>query len=80
LTAGNYDELWSIFDRCLTSCPSLELWELYLSYVLKAKASERKAILEAYEFALKHIGKCMGSYPVHLGYIAYVKARTLIST
>ena len=73
LGAGNYTELWNIFDRCLTSCPTVGLWKVYLGYVVKAKEGERKDILEAYEFTLRHVGKSLESGSIWLSYIDYVK-------
>jgi len=74
LDAGNTEELWKILDRCLTQCPSLELYQLYLGYTVEAKKEDRKSVLEAYEFALKAVGRQLGSGQLWLNYIAFVKA------
>jgi hypothetical protein len=35
ITAGNTQQVKTIFSRCLLSCPSVDLWQTYLTFIQK---------------------------------------------
>ncbi len=35
MAAGNTAQVKTIFSRCLLSCPSVDLWQTYLTFIQK---------------------------------------------
>jgi tetratricopeptide (TPR) repeat protein len=82
LLNGEYEELESLFTRCLKGNLSVPLWRLYLAYVrghqLPPLAAEdetlaRQTMLKAYEFAVSHVGFDVASGVIWQEYIAYAQ-------
>ena len=40
ITAGNTQQVKTIFSRCLLSCPSVDLWQTYLTFIQKVTPSK----------------------------------------
>ena len=69
----------AIFGKSLLTCANVELWKAYLAYIRAAKVDAvnpddaeamkvgKAAMVEAYEFALKHIGIAVDSFPIWHG-------------
>eukprot|EP00736_Rhodelphis_marinus_P014363 Rmarinus@m.3698 len=79
LEAGNRSRVEAIFHRCLLTCPYLDLWKLYVKYVRDVKGTDKAAegdIIQAYEFALKHVGQDISATSLWDEYIKFLQARS----
>lgn len=67
----------AIFSRCLLECKFLDLWHLYLDYIRtvhgEGDESGAKAIREAYEFAVEHVGQDPRSGQLWTDYINFLR-------
>jgi cleavage stimulation factor subunit 3 len=77
MTAGNYANVENIFRRCLLTCPNMDLWRCYLTYIRlikDGKPDERESVLRAFEFAIEHMGMDLNATHIWRDYIQYAKA------
>lgn len=90
LSHSEFQNVESIFTRCLRSTPSTDLWRSYLSYTRRVnplpppsnmgteeseREKVRKVIEGAYDFALRFIGQSRDSGEVWREYISLLKER-----
>ncbi len=89
LAHGNFAQVEAIFNRCLRTTPSVDLWKFYLSYTRRvnplppstgaeedaARETARNVLENAYEFALRFIGNDKDSGSIWTDYISLVKER-----
>jgi cleavage stimulation factor subunit 3 len=80
-----------LFNQCIEKCRSIELWELYLSFIKNTsiKSSQnaqpeqidlkRKKIENAYEKAIANIGMAFNSYSIWKEYINFIRSWPEIS-
>lgn len=86
LNNSEFQTAEQLFARCLTKIPSVKLWSLYLEYVLRINnlqtggENARTVIMQAYEFALDHIGIDRDSGPVWAQYIEFIKTKNADTT
>lgn len=75
-----------LFAKCLTKIPNVKLWILYLEYVLRINnvqtggETARNTIMQAYKFALDHIGIDRDSGPIWAQYIDFLKSKPTQTT
>lgn len=64
----HFDEVESLFSRCLLRVLDLDLWRTYLKYV-KIKHTGQKGEIEAtqiaYDFVIKYMGHDINAYQVY---------------
>ena len=70
MKSENLSEVEEIFAKALTPCLNVDLWKVYLSYIERFKPEQ---IGEAYEFAIQQIGLDIGSTPIWMDYLNYLK-------
>ncbi|XP_065896661.1 cleavage stimulation factor subunit 3-like [Dysidea avara] len=73
----NYEEVEQLFQRCLLNVLSLDLWRCYIGYIKDTKRAQdgyREKLVQAYEFALDHIGFDPCSGGIWLEYCSFVKS------
>ncbi|KAL3995495.1 Suppressor of forked protein (Suf) family protein [Acanthocheilonema viteae] len=77
LRGKNYENVESLFGRCLIHVLNIDLWKCYVFYVRETKghlSSFREKMAQAYEFALDKIGLDMHSYSIYSDYLSFLKS------
>lgn len=84
MNANNDDATKQIFSRCLLNCLHVDLWRCYIRFIRKVNenrgAEGRDETKKAFDFMLGHIGMDIGSGPVWLEYISFLKAAPAVSS
>ena len=66
-----------LFGKCLLSCRNVELWRVYLRFILGGndvgKPQGVAAVRQAYEFTLDHVGEDINAGPVWQEYLRFLK-------
>lgn len=65
ITAGNTQQVKTIFSRCLLSCPSVDLWQTYLTFIQKVISASNIISHEIVHTLLRHPPSsvmCMSSH------------------
>lgn len=89
LAHSNFAQVEAIFNQCLRTTPSVDLWKFYLSYTRRvnplapstgaeedpAREQTRRVLEGAYEFALRFIGNDKDSGSIWTDYILLIKER-----
>ncbi|CDR98690.1 related to RNA14-component of pre-mRNA 3`-end processing factor CF I [Sporisorium scitamineum] len=89
LVHSNFAQVEAIFNQCLRTTPSVDLWKFYLSYTRRvnplppstgaeedpAREQARRVLEGAYEFALRFIGSDKDSGSIWTDYILLIKER-----
>ncbi|KAG0325222.1 mRNA 3'-end-processing protein rna14 [Dissophora globulifera] len=72
----HFTEVESIFQRCLRSVLSVELWKYYLNYIRRINTGpEAKDIItKAYDFVLQHVGLDRDSGAIWGDYLFFLKS------
>ncbi|KAG0020917.1 mRNA 3'-end-processing protein rna14 [Podila clonocystis] len=72
----HFTEVEAIFQRCLRSVLSVELWKYYLNYIRRINTGPdaQKIITQAYEFVLQHVGLDAESGPIWGDYLFFLKS------
>ncbi|KAG0086450.1 mRNA 3'-end-processing protein rna14, partial [Podila epicladia] len=72
----HFTEVEAIFQRCLRSVLSVELWKYYLNYIRRINTGPdaQKIITQAYEFVLQHVGLDAESGPIWSDYLFFLKS------
>ena len=75
-------EAEDVFDRCLPTCPRLDLWKLYLKCICEARLGAdatlpphraRQQVKEKYEYVLDHVGGSRHADTIWLDYVAFLQ-------
>uniref|UniRef100_A0A914I989 Suppressor of forked domain-containing protein n=1 Tax=Globodera rostochiensis TaxID=31243 RepID=A0A914I989_GLORO len=77
LRAKNFDNVETIFERCLVRVLNIDLWKCYVFYVKETKghlASFREQLAQTYDFALEKVGLDFQSYSIYLDYVTFLKS------
>ena len=76
LNSRQYENAERLFYRCLPNVPSVELFLLYINYVIQYKHENRitdiREIQDVYNYALQNVGMDMNSYPLYQQYAKFV--------
>eukprot|EP01130_Rhizamoeba_saxonica_P018209 TRINITY_DN9037_c0_g1_i1.p1 TRINITY_DN9037_c0_g1~~TRINITY_DN9037_c0_g1_i1.p1 ORF type:complete len:583 (-),score=141.69 TRINITY_DN9037_c0_g1_i1:47-1795(-) len=74
IQSGNNENAEKIFQRCLISCPDVELWRSYLVYLIEEKSKKvpNLNIFGAFELAIEKVGMDINSSQIWIDYITYV--------
>ncbi|MFH4974280.1 hypothetical protein AB6A40_000989 [Gnathostoma spinigerum] len=81
LRGKNYENVETLFGRCLIHVLNIDLWKCYVFYVRETKghlSSFREKMAQAYEFALEKVGMDMHAYPIYSDYISFLKSAPTI--
>lgn len=72
----HFTEVEAIFQRCLRSVLSVDLWKYYLNYIRRINTGpEAKDIItKAYDFVLQHVGLDRDSGPIWSDYLFFLKS------
>ncbi|KFH61759.1 hypothetical protein MVEG_12400 [Podila verticillata NRRL 6337] len=72
----HFTEVEAIFQRCLRSVLSVELWKYYLNYIRRINTGPdaKTIITQAYEFVLQHVGLDAESGPIWGDYLFFLKS------
>ena len=73
--AHNYQQVETLFSRCLLSTLSLPLFQTYLDYVKHVKGGAddyHDALTAAYDFTLQHVHLDLHSHAVFLAYLSFL--------
>eukprot|EP00656_Telonema_subtile_P016328 TRINITY_DN18616_c0_g1_i1.p1 TRINITY_DN18616_c0_g1~~TRINITY_DN18616_c0_g1_i1.p1 ORF type:complete len:678 (-),score=233.73 TRINITY_DN18616_c0_g1_i1:157-2190(-) len=76
MAGEHYEQLWAIFTRCLVPCYSLELWRFYTGYMQEVKKEAPGEVIQAFEYALEHIGHDCRAAPLWGSYKDFLSAIT----
>jgi cleavage stimulation factor subunit 3 len=78
------DRIESIFNRCLRTAVSVDIWKCYLNYIRRThsnpnmtpeeKAEARKVVVSAFELVLTNVGLDKDSGPIWMDYLSFIKA------
>ena len=78
ISQANYVKVQDIFNRCLRQVVNVSLWKFYLDYIRRVNVSKtpetRQTIVQAYEFAVQHVGLDIDSSVIWKDYIEFVKS------
>ena len=83
IKAGNIADAEKLFDRGLTACPDVELFQAYIRYiraVKKGAADEYSAVTKAFEFTLQRVGADVEAGSMWLEYAQAVAAEAAGNT
>ena len=70
LRGRQLEAMEGIFERCLLSCPHVELWRLYLRYLRQEKRVPNKELQGAYELLLEAVGMDVAAGTLWVEYVA----------
>ncbi|ORY39382.1 Suf-domain-containing protein [Rhizoclosmatium globosum] len=84
-----FDRVEALFNRCLRSIVSVDIWRFYLTYIQavhspsavpeEKRAESRQIVLKAFDLVLSNVGLDKDSGSIWLEYIAYIKAGTALT-
>ncbi|EOY19416.1 Tetratricopeptide repeat-like superfamily protein isoform 1 [Theobroma cacao] len=78
MAVNNDDATKQIFSRCLLNCLQIPLWRCYIRFI--RKVNDKKGVegqeetRKAFDFMLGYVGADIGSGPVWMEYIAFLKS------
>ncbi|KAF9538193.1 mRNA 3'-end-processing protein rna14 [Mortierella hygrophila] len=72
----HFTEVESIFQRCLRSVLSVDLWKYYLNYIRRINTGpeSKDIITKSYDFVLQHVGLDRDSGPIWSDYLFFLKS------
>lgn len=83
MAVNNDDATKQIFSRCLLICLQIPLWRCYIHFIRKVNekrgAEGQEEIRKAFDFMLGYVGVDIGSGPVWMEYIAFLKSLPTLS-
>ena len=69
LRARQIEHMEGIFERCLLTCPHVELWRLYLRYLRTEKRVASKELQSSYELLLEAVGMDVNAGSLWIEYV-----------
>lgn len=83
ISAHNEDIAKQIFSRCLLTCPHINLWRCYITFIKRVNNKRGSEGLEetkkAFDFMLNYVGNDVASGPVWMDYIAFLKSMPVVT-
>ncbi|KAF9997162.1 mRNA 3'-end-processing protein rna14 [Entomortierella chlamydospora] len=78
----HFTEVEAIFQRCLRSVLSVDLWKYYLNYIRRINSGpeSRDIITKSYDFVLQHVGLDRDSGPIWSDYLFFLKSGQVQNT
>ncbi|KAG0050796.1 mRNA 3'-end-processing protein rna14 [Gryganskiella cystojenkinii] len=72
----HFTEVEAIFQRCLRSVLSVELWKFYLNYIRRINTGpeSKEIVTKSYDFVLQHVGLDRDSGPIWSDYLFFLKS------
>ncbi|KAG0375773.1 mRNA 3'-end-processing protein rna14 [Mortierella sp. AD032] len=72
----HFTEVEAIFQRCLRSVLSVDLWKYYLNYIRRINTGpeSKDIITKSYDFVLQHVGLDRDSGPIWSDYLFFLKS------
>ncbi|KAF9920499.1 mRNA 3'-end-processing protein rna14 [Linnemannia zychae] len=72
----HFAEVEAIFQRCLRSVLSVDLWKYYLNYIRRINTGpeSKDIITKSYDFVLQHVGLDRDSGPIWSDYLFFLKS------
>ncbi|KAJ2081085.1 mRNA 3'-end-processing protein rna14 [Coemansia sp. RSA 988] len=83
LSRGNKESAESVFNNNLFNVPSIELWQCYLNYVLKANVDpqaddiqqeNRATVMDCYKLVLENVGCDREAGRIWIDYISFIES------
>ncbi|KAJ2616072.1 mRNA 3'-end-processing protein rna14 [Coemansia sp. RSA 1365] len=83
LSRGNKESAESVFNNNLFNVPSIELWQCYLNYVLKANVDpnvdeiqqeNRATVMDCYKLVLENVGCDREAGQIWIDYISFIES------
>ncbi|KAJ3023453.1 UNVERIFIED_CONTAM: mRNA 3'-end-processing protein rna14 [Siphonaria sp. JEL0065] len=78
-----FDKVEALFNRCLRSIVSVDIWKFYLTYIQNVhspaivppdkRAESRQIVLKAFDLVLSNVGLDKDSGSIWLDYLAYIR-------
>ncbi|KAG0252116.1 mRNA 3'-end-processing protein rna14, partial [Mortierella polycephala] len=78
----HFTEVEAIFQRCLRSVLSVDLWKFYLNYIRRINTGpeSKEIITKAYDFVLQYVGLDKDSGPIWSDYLFFLKSGQVQNT
>jgi cleavage stimulation factor subunit 3 len=83
MSVNNDDATKQIFSRCLLNCLQVQLWRCYIRFI--RKVNDKKGVegqeetRKAFDFMLNYVGADIGSGPVWMEYVNFLKSLPAIN-
>eukprot|EP01117_Protostelium_nocturnum_P000460 TRINITY_DN1052_c1_g1_i1.p1 TRINITY_DN1052_c1_g1~~TRINITY_DN1052_c1_g1_i1.p1 ORF type:complete len:662 (-),score=222.39 TRINITY_DN1052_c1_g1_i1:94-2079(-) len=77
IQSGNMENAGKIFEESLSKCLNIDLWKCYVNFVQHHRS--RPEAIQAFEYALSHVGSDVSSGPIWSDYINFVKELKVVS-
>ncbi|TKR77992.1 hypothetical protein L596_018872 [Steinernema carpocapsae] len=77
MRSKNFENVETLFGKCLVTVLNIDLWKCYLHYVRETKGrlqSFREKMAQAYDFAIEKVGMDLSASTVYADYIAFLRS------
>ncbi|CAM8969067.1 unnamed protein product [Rhodiola kirilowii] len=83
MAVNNDDAIKQIFSRCLLGCQHISLWRCYIRFIRKVNDKRgmegQEETRKAFDFMLNYVGGDIGSGPVWVEYITFLKSLPVLN-